>query len=149
VAIEGSKFAAARVGQGSVYLFRDKELFPLFAAEGVDRAFVGDVPEFSPEMASQRQGFVGSHSIIDVEVASVTLKPGDTVTVFSRPLTTLNETLLFQHLEMTTGDGFPDVQPLRQAEQMCVDVFTEPDTLSFACIVSIGPEVIFCSKVIP
>lgn len=148
-AIEGKKFAAARVGQGSVYLFRANQLFPLFGSEGVDRAVVGDVPEFSPELASQRQGFVGSHSIVDVEIASVSLQPGDAVAAFSRPLTTLNETLLFQHLEMTAGEGFPDLQPLHQAEQLCVDVFTEPDTLSFACVASLGPEVIFCSKVVP
>ncbi len=148
LAIEGQRFAAARVGQGSVYLFRANQLFPLFGAEGVDRAVVGDVPEFSQEVASQRQGFVGSHSIVDVEIASVSLQPGDTIAAFSRPLTTLNETLLFQHLEMTSGEGFPDVQPLHQAEQLCVDVFTEPDTLSFACVAALGPEVIFCSKVV-
>jgi hypothetical protein len=148
LAIEGSRFAAARVGQGSVYLFRANQLVPLFGTEGVDRAVVGDLPEFSPELASQRHGFVGSHSIVDVEIASVTLQPGDAIAAFSRPLTTLNETLLFQHLEMTAGEGFPDVQPLHQAEQLCVDVFTEPDTLSFACVAALGPEVIFCSKVV-
>ena len=146
IAVEGAKFAAARVGQGSVYLFRANQLFPLFGAEGVDRAVVGDVPEFCPELASQRGGFLGSHSIVDVEVASVTLQPGDTVTAFSRPLTTLNETLLFQHLEVVSSEGFPEMQPHYQAEQLCIDVFTEPDSLSFACMVCLGPEVIFCSK---
>jgi hypothetical protein len=148
LAIEGERFAAARVGQGSVYLFRHKQLFPLFSTEGIDRSVVGDVPEFSPDAFNQRQTFVGSNSIIDVEIASVSLQPGDTIAAFSRPLTTLNETLLFQHLEVVAGEGFPDTQPLHQAEQMCVDVFTEPDTLSFACLAALGPEVIFCSKVL-
>jgi hypothetical protein len=148
LAIEGERFAAARVGQGSVYLFRNKQLFPLFSTEGIDRSVVGDVPEFSPDAFNQRQAFVGSNSIIDVEIASVSLQPGDTIAAFSRPLTTLNETLLFQHLEVTAGEGFPHTQPPHQAEQMCVDVFTEPDTLSFACLAALGPEVIFCSKVL-
>lgn len=145
--IEGRKFAAARVGQGSIYLFRGNQLFPFFSSEGVDRAVVGDVDEFS-EVLSQRQAYLGSHSIIDVEVASVALNPGDVVVAFSRPLTTLNETLLFQHLEVVMGDAFPDSQPPGLAEQLCVDVFTQPDTLSFACVAALGPEVIYCSKVV-
>jgi hypothetical protein len=146
--VDQHKFAAARVGQGSVYLFRGNQLFPFFGSEGVDRSVVGDVAEYSADSASQRQSFVGSHSIIDVEVASVTLHPGDYVVAFSRPLTTLNETLLFQHLEVLVGEGFPESQPYGMAEQMCLDVFTQADTLSFACMVGLGPEVIYCSKIV-
>ncbi len=146
--VDHQRFAAARVGQGSVYLFRNKQLFPFFGSDGVDRSIVGDVPEYSTDPASQRQTFIGSHSIIDVEVASVTLHPGDYVVAFSRPLTTLNETLLFQHLEVLAGEGFPEVQPYGMAEQMCLDVFTQADTLSFACMVGLGPEVIYCSKIV-
>jgi len=144
--VDQRKFAAARVGQGSVYLFRNNQLFPFFSSEGIDRSSVDDVAEYSGDEVSQRQTFVGSHSIIDVEVASVTLNPGDYVVAFSRPLTTLNETLLFQHLEVLVGDGFPRSQPYGMAEQMCLDVFTQADSLSFACMVALGPEVIFCAS---
>jgi hypothetical protein len=143
--VEKEKFAAARVGQGSVYLFRDNQLFPFFASEGVDRSVVGDIAEYSKDSASQRQAFVGSHSIIDVEVASVILHPGDYVVAFSRPLSSLNETLLFQHLEVLVAEGFPQTQPYNMAEQMCLDVFTQADTLSFACMVGLGPEAIYCA----
>lgn len=146
--VDHNKFAAARVGQGSVYLFRNNQLFPFFSSEGVDRSVVGDIDEYSTDSASQRQSFVGSHSIIDVEVASVTLRPGDYVVAFSRPLTTLNETLLFQHLEVIVQRGFPQSQPYGMAEQMCLDVFTHADTLSFACMVGLGPEVIYCSRAV-
>jgi serine/threonine protein phosphatase PrpC len=144
--VDNQRFAAARVGQGSVYLFRGNQLFPFFSSDGVDRAVVGDIDEFGGEEATQRQVYVGSHSIIDVEVASVELNPGDYVVAFSRPLTTLNETLLFQHLEVLTNEGFPQSQPDRMAEQMCLDVFTQPETVSFACMAALGPEVIYCSK---
>jgi len=147
--IEGSTLGAARVGQGTIYLFRDNQLFPLFTNEGIDRSVMGDLPEFSGELAAQRQGFIGSHSIIDVEIASVSLQAGDTVAAFSRPLTTMNETLLFQHLQVAFGEDLAHPQPLHQAEQMCIDVFTQPETLSFAALASLGPEAIFCSKVIP
>jgi hypothetical protein len=144
--VDNQRFAAARVGQGSVYLFRRNQLFPFFSGDGVDRSVVGDIDEFGGEGATQRQVYVGSHSIIDVEVASVELNPGDYVVAFSRPLTTLNETLLFQHLEVLTNEGFPQSQPIRMAEQMCLDVFTQSETVSFACMAALGPEVIYCSK---
>jgi len=146
--VDQHRFAAARVGQGSVYLFRNKQLFPFFGSDGIDRSIVGDIPEYSSDPASQKQAFIGSHSIIDVEVASVTLHPGDYLVAFSRPLTTLNETLLFQHLEVVVGEGFPEVQPYGMAEQMCLDVFTQADTLSFGCMVGLGPEVIYCSRIV-
>lgn len=144
--VDNQRFAAARVGHGSVYLFRGNQLFPFFSSDGVDRSLVGDIDEFGGEAQTQRQVYVGSHSIIDVEVASVELNPGDYVVAFSRPLTTLNETLLFQHLEVLTSEGFPQSQPARMAEQMCLDVFTQSDTVSFACLAALGPEVIYCSK---
>jgi hypothetical protein len=148
-AIEAERFAAARVGLGSVYLFRDNQLFPFFSSEGIDRSVVGDVEEFPKDLSVQRQAFVGSNSIIDVEIASVTLGPGDIVCAFSRSLTALNETLLFQHLETLIQEGFPELQPRDLAERLCVEVFTEPDTLSFCCVAAVGPEVIYCAKVVP
>jgi hypothetical protein len=147
--LEHQKFAAARVGQGSVYLFRDNQLFPFFSSEGIDRSVVGDIDEFSSEAPTQKQAFVGSHSIIDVEVASVDLNPGDYIVSFSRPLSTLNETLLFQHLESLVADGFPRSQPAGMAERMCLDVFTQAESVSFACIAALGPEVIYCSRTSP
>jgi hypothetical protein len=144
--VDNYKFATARVGHGSVYLFRGNQLFPFFSSDGVDRAVVGDIAEFGGDAPTQRQAYVGSHSIIDVEVASVDLNPGDYVVAFSRPLTTLNETLLFQHLEVLTHDGFPRSQPERMAERMCLDVFTQSETVSFACMAALGPDVIYCSK---
>lgn len=146
--IEEHKFAAARVGLGSVYLFRDRQLFPFFSSDGVERGVVGDVDEFPSDLHVQRQAFVGSNSIIDVEVASVVLAPGDLVCAFSRPLSSLNETLLFQYLEILLEEGFPESQQRALAEQLCVEVFTEPDTLSFACVASVGPDVIYCSRVV-
>jgi serine/threonine protein phosphatase PrpC len=148
LAIEEGRLATARVGLGSVYLFRDNQLFPFFSSEGIDRSVVGDVEEFPTDLNVQRQAFVGSNSIIDVEIASVTLGPGDIVCAFSRSLTALNETLLFQHLETLLQEGFPEVQPPDLAERLCVEVFTEPDTLSFCCVAAVGPEVIYCSKVV-
>ncbi len=148
LAIEESRFATARVGLGSVYLFRDNQLFPFFASEWVDRSIVGDVEEFPSDLSVQRQAFVGSNSIIDVEIASVSLAPGDVICAFSRSLTSLNETLLFQHLETVRAEGFPETQPRDMAERLCVEVFTEPDTLSFSCVAAVGPEVIYCSKIV-
>ncbi len=140
------RFAAARVGTGSVYLFRDNQLFPFFGSDDAERAVVGDIEEFPSALSVQRQAFVGSNSLIDVEIASVTLSAGDVVCAFSRPLSSLNETLLFQHLESVSAQGFPVSQAPHAAEDLCVEVFTQPDTLSFCCLATVGPEVIYCTK---
>lgn len=145
VIMEG-RFAAARVGTGSVYLFRDNQLFPFFGSDEGERAVVGDIEEFPSGLAVQRQAFVGANSLIDVEIASVTLGAGDVVCAFSRPLSSLNETLLFQHLESVSAEGFPVTQAPHAAEDLCVEVFTQPDTLSFCCLATVGPDAIYCSK---
>jgi hypothetical protein len=144
--IDEGRFAAARVGTGSVYLFRDAQLFPFFGSDEAERAVVGDLEEFPSDLSTQRQAFVGSNSLIDVEIASVTLGAGDVICAFSRPLSSLNETLLFQHLESVSAEGFPMTQAPHAAEDLCVEVFTQPDTLSFCCLATVGPEVIYCTK---
>lgn len=144
--IDNGRFAAARVGQGSVYLFRGNQLFPFFSSEGIDRSIVGDIDEFGDTLPAQRNAFVGSHSIIDVDVASVALEPGDYIASFSRPLTSLNETLLFQHLEVVGAQGLPARQNSGAAEQLCLDVFTQADTIAFGCLIALGPDGIYCSK---
>lgn len=144
--IDEGRFAAGRVGTGSVYLFRENQLFPFFGSDDAERAVVGDIEEFPPDIATQRQAFVGANSLIDVEIASVTLGAGDILCAFSRPLSSLNETLLFQHLEAVSAEGFPVTQAPYAAENLCVEVFTQPDSLSFCCLATVGPEVIYCSK---
>lgn len=144
--IDEERFAAGRVGTGSVYLFRENQLFPFFGSDEAERAVVGDLEEFPSDLSVRRQAFVGSNSLLDVEIASVTLGAGDVICAFSRPLSSLNETLLFQHLEAVLAEGFPSTQTPHAAEDLCVEVFTQPDTLSFCCLAMVGPEVIYCSK---
>jgi hypothetical protein len=150
--IESGRLSTGRVGYGSVYLFRKKQLFPFFEHPERDESTkVGDAAEFPDEATMRQRAFVGSNSIVDVELASVVLEPGDVLCVFSRPLTSLNETLLFECLETLHGEGFPDdfeggVSEV--AERICNDVFTEPESLSFAAIISVGPDVIYCDQVV-
>ncbi len=148
VVIEGRRLATGRVGNGSVYLFRNGELFPFFEAPEGGESAVGDAKEQPDEYESRNRSFIGSNALIDIEVASVELEPEDVVCVFSRPLTTLNETLLFEFLD-TLRAGHDAAVGAGVAEQLCAEVFTEPDTLSFAMVACIGPEAIFCSQVVP
>jgi len=148
VVIEGGRLATGRVGYGSVYLFRNGQLFPFFESPQVGESKVGDAQEHPSEYESRMMAFIGSNAMVDVELASVELLPEDIVCVFSRPLTTLNETLLFEFLDNLQIDSRiasknPDI-----AERLCADVFTEPETISFALVACVGPEAIFCSRVV-
>ena len=148
VVIEGGRLATGRVGFGSVYLFRGGELFPFFEApEGGDTQ-VGDAKEQPDEYHTRNCSFIGSNAMVDVELASVVLQPEDIVCVFSRPLTTLNETLLFEFLDNLRIDSREASRNAGTAERLCSDVFTEPETLSFAMVACVGPDSIFCSQVV-
>jgi hypothetical protein len=147
--VENGRLSTGRVGYGSVYLSRNNQLFPFFeSGERDEPAQVGDAPEFPSEASMRQRSFVGSNSIVDVELASVALEEGDVLCVFSRPLTGLNETLLFECLESLRSEGFPATRQSDVAARICNDVFTEPDTLSFAAVIAIGPDVIYCDKVV-
>ncbi len=148
VVIENGKLATGRVGTGSVYLFRDNQLFPFFELPEGESVRVGDASEFPDESVAYRKAFVGANSLVDVELASVGLQGEDIVCVFSRPLTALNETLLFECLETLVSEGFPLLQQAQVATRVCSEVFTEPDSLSFAMVLSVGPEVVYCAKAV-
>jgi hypothetical protein len=148
--VDGRHLVCGRVGFASVYLFREGQLFPLFPNDDVDTSILGDISEELVAAPDQRFSYIGSHAIVDVNIASVNLEPLDTIISFSRPLTSLNETLLFQYLEMTAeGQRAASFsQSARRADDLCLDVFTEPDLVSFCCLLSIGPDAIYCSKVV-
>jgi hypothetical protein len=148
VAIQDGRIATGRVGFGSVYLFRKNQLYPFFEAPEGEVDKVGDAPEFPDVFATRKYSFVGTNSLVDVEMASVELHGDDIICAFSRPLTTLNETLLFESLESLIADGFPLVAQGDVAARLCHDVFTEPETLSYALVASVGPEVIYCSRTV-
>jgi hypothetical protein len=148
VVIEDGRIATGRVGFGSVYLFRKNQLYPFFEAPEGESEKVGDASEFPDDMATRRYAFVGSHSLVDVELASVELQGEDIVCAFSRPLTSLNETLLFEGLEALRAEGFPLERIPEAAARLCGDVFTEPETLSYAMIAAVGPEALYCARAV-
>lgn len=148
VVIEGGRLATARVGFGSVYLFRSGELFPFFEAPEGGESKVGDAQEQPDEYQSRLKAFIGANAMVDVELASVVLQPEDIVCAFSRPLTTLNETLMFEFLDALTIDAQRPRSNADIAERLCYEAFTEPDTLSYAMVACVGPQAAFCSQVV-
>jgi hypothetical protein len=146
VAIHDGRLATGRVGFGSVYLFRKNQLYPFFEAPEGETEKIGDAREFPDDFATRKYSFIGSNALVDVEMASVELQGEDIICAFSRPLTSLNETLLFESLEGLFTDGFPLVAPEDAAARLCHDVFTEPETLSYALVASVGPDVIYCAR---
>ena len=149
--VEGGKLAAGRAGVGSVYLYRDGGLLPFFE-NPEDSERIGDASETPDLHALKRLSFIGANSVVDVEVASVDLQPGDIACVFSRPLTNLNETLLLESLEAFEADrvfeGSSGKRRMDVASMLCKEVFTEPDTLSFAVLLRAGPDTIFCDQIV-
>jgi hypothetical protein len=153
VVVSEGRIAAGRTGIGSVYLFRKGTLLPFFESLG-DGEAIGDASEVPDPALMRRLSYIGANSVVDVEVASVEGQPGDIVCAFSRPLTQLNETLLVEALEAFEFDKLFDPKgPQSQrrmdvASLLCKEIFTEPDTLSYAALVRLGPAAIFCSRLV-
>jgi hypothetical protein len=142
--VEDRRLATARVGSATVYLYRRGELFPFFETTNGENVPIGDAPEHVDEHRPKRS-LVGANSLVDVELASVALEGGDILCIFSRPLTPFNETLLVEALEPYAYDD-ETRPPLDEiAHQVCSEIFTEPETLSFGAVLVVGPDAIYCS----
>lgn len=146
--IEDGRIAAGRAGVGSVYLFRGEKLLPFFETH-LDPQSVGDAADFPDSEAARKLSFIGANSLVDVELASVELRGEDIACAFSRPLTQLNETLLYEALEALqagsdTQEGWRGQTEKDLAARICREVFTEPETLSFAMIACLGPDTVYC-----
>lgn len=149
VLIDRGQLSSARVGAASVYLFRNRQLFPFFEPpQGEAGAGVGDYQEFSAsiEAAGAVRGALGTLAVVDMDVASIALCSGDMVAAFSRPLSALNETLLFEAFDTLASEGFPSRQHTQVATRVCGEVFTEPDSLSFSLLLSVGQAGVFCAR---
>ena len=59
VVIDQGRLATGRVGYGSVYLFRNRQLYPFFEPPPGDVERVGDASEFPDDIASLKVSFVG------------------------------------------------------------------------------------------
>lgn len=149
VLVDRGQLSSARVGAASVYLFRNRQLFPFFEPpQGEAGAGVGDYKEFSESTAAGvvARGALGTLAVVDMDVASIALCSGDMVAAFSRPLSALNETLLFEAFDTLASEGFPSQQHTQVASRVCGEVFTEPDSLSFSLLLSVGQAGMFCAR---
>ncbi len=139
--------AAGRVGPGSAYLCRAGEIFPFFEAP----------PQNESPHNQLLEAYVGSNSMVSVELASVPLAPLDVVLMFSSSLDVYQERELSAAiLEVDTGfspAGYCTLLPNHRGKynpsrELVKNLFADPTSLSFAAMVSIGPDTIYLSDVI-
>lgn len=124
--IHGSVFAAGRVGNGSAYLVRRGEIFPFF--------------ENSPETAATapQRSYLGSQSVVAVELASIPAEANDFVFLCSERLSPANEARLGNVL--VDGEDLDSPKLLRSA---CAQVFEAPEKVPFAMLIRTGPNTIY------
>ena len=124
LSIENTNAVLGRVGRGSGYLYRGKELFPFFAGES----------EGATELSTN---YLGEHSAVSVALASVPVRAEDILLLFPFSLSRDAEVKLLRLLEKGKGD----FQGL--CGMLCQAVFPEPAALPFGITVQIGPEAIY------
>lgn len=125
IIIRSGSFAAGRVGGGSAYLLREGELYSFFE----------QVPE---NQERSEDTFLGSRSLVAVDLANVPAEANDKVFVFSEELTTQEEA----DLKSIALDSkvISDSNP---AEAVSRYLFSTPSSLGFCFAVFLGPDALF------
>lgn len=147
VFVRDGVIAAGRVGRGVAYLARQGEVFPFFAAPK-------PVSEFA---------YVGSNSLVAVELASVPAQAGDVILIFSETGSGFSEEELgysvslllprFDQIDYNSegGSAVPFRNPGAPAfdnsasERIAQQIFREKSP-AFSAVLAIGPEVSFLGK---
>ena len=131
--VEDKVIAAGKVGSGSAILLRGGELFPFF--EIADESAQQNI-------APNNEGFVGSNSLVSVELACVPSCEDDLILIFSGSLTH------DQHSEIkrTVGDL------LSEPFSTCADVANKLRALigemAFFVAARVGPEAVYLSRAV-
>lgn len=122
--LQNDFIAAGRVAGGGAYLLRQGELFPFFESQ-----------------ASSTRGateFLGSQSMVSVELASVGVEADDILFVFSNELSHSEETELISL--MRDIDFSTSLNPALELSQF---LFQDPKELAFTLFLKLGPQGIF------
>ena len=129
VVLEAGVMASGRVGPGSSYLCRRGEIFPFFEP----KAAADDLPGDS---------YLGAHSLVSVELASVSLEGGDKVLMFSEQLDIYQEREIGSIVSELEADGS------LSAQAVVSRLFPDGGSMSFAMLLSVGPQTIFLNDVV-
>ncbi len=121
--IESDSVAAGKVGDGSAYLFRDGTLFPFF-----DNSIMTEEPA---------HGFVGSNSLVSVELASVPASAQDIILFFSSNLTKDKSGQLKAALTELSQETYLNCQ------QISARLLTIAEPSVFFMTARIGPEAVY------
>lgn len=128
--IEDNTVAAGRVGYGSAYLVREGDIYCFFE-QGSER-----------EIESGKTSFIGSNSLVAVELASIPVQAGDKIAMFSTFLDDEREKDLKGFLQ--TAD-FEEENPCNDLVQY---LFPDVIDLSYAMLASVGPNTIYLKEII-
>lgn len=117
----GASFCVGRVGNGAAYLLRDGSLFPFF--------------EGGPEGENQEsENYLGTNSLVSVDIANVPVEPGDRVFLFSEPLSLL----AVSDLEGLVSE--PHVPSMSELSKV---LFDEPAQVGFSFSLQVGAHTVF------
>lgn len=121
IVIADGTASCGRVGTNSAFLYRGFELFPFFENDSSDQ-------------------FIGSQSLVSVQISSIAVEPSDTFILFSNPLDDERRNRLVDILEEDEWQTKPDA-----ALSLSKQLYPGGD-LSFLVVVRVGPDAIYLRK---
>jgi len=137
--IQKNLIAAGRVGHGNAYLCREGEVFPFF--ETLLDPRLGN----AIQPGQLTDGYVGSQSMVSVELASVPLKPRDVIFLCADALDSFGERELYGVLDdlgVTVQENGREPSAF-VCDQLVQSLYPAASEVPFAMLAVVGPETIY------
>lgn len=122
--------AVGRVGSPEAYLVREGECFPFFEQST------------GQNITPTKNNFIGCNSLVQVELSSIAVLPGDVLLAFSSPL--ISERIS-EIGDFFRGYDFVEALP---ASDLCKCVFPDLAQIHFAMVAHAGADTIYLSEVV-
>jgi hypothetical protein len=139
--------AVGRVGIGTAFLVRRGSVYPFFEEHDRDPLTFTETLDAVDPVRARAVACIGQNSLVDVELASVPVAPGDLVIVssrFPRP----DQVAEASDVIASVNAEEPREPHLRAlAREFFVRLLSDPETVAYGLMARVGPETIYLSEV--
>ena len=131
IVVRDDVMAVGRVGAGSAFLYRKGELFPFFVERSIDAT-----------AQKLESNFVGSNSLVNVELASVPIEESDLILIMDRAPSSGIEREMIALLKSVDFNAKDPAFPLAKGFQ---SLGHEP---AFLLLAHVGPKAIYLAEAV-
>jgi hypothetical protein len=145
--VSSQAVAVGRVGIGTAFLVRRGSVYPFFEdGEKVLLTLTETLDDADPSRARE-VACIGQNSLVDVELASVPVAPGDVVIVSSRFARAEDLAEASQVMAAVSAEEPPDARLRELSREFFSRLLPDNASVAYGLIARVGPETIYLSEV--